>query len=1034
MESLPGGVAGIKAVVAQLHARGVKVLWPYNPWDQGTRGGFPLNKTAASAADSTSLASLLSATDSDGFFGDTISSAGMSEFYAKGLAAGHPPAIQPEGGGTLTSMNYTAQGWGYWMGPKQGGAAQVPAVDLLKWIEPRYLTQICSRWVEDKTEMIQLAFFNGDGFETWQNIWGIWQGITPRDAALLKRVGAMLRFFGRTTPFLQSDRWEPHVPTLQPRKVFASAWPLGEETLLTIVNRARPAAGAAGEQLRVPPSDDRRYFDCYHGVELKLSAERTLSFEVELGGVGCVFATPNKTLSDGLALLLRQMAALSAKPLSSFSAQWHSLPQKMDVIKPTSPRAAAPAGMLVIPATDAFDFVTEGVEIEQGGLVGKDKQSGQGGVDFQFGWEANSYPLHKKTLAIARFYIDRTPVTVDEYAAFLKGSRYDPKDKHNFLKNWQASAGKPPSTWTYNSSLASVPVTYVSLKEARAYCAWAHKRLPHSWEWQYAAQGTDSRPYPWGNASAADGKRCPPLQQHANTLSGAASVHAFPAGASAFGVLDMVGNVWQYTDAFSDLHTRAALLKGGSYYYPSVAKWEGGVNWYFPNGLEMRTLTKHGKYFLMSDSFERAGTVGFRCAADALPGSPPRVESPPRLKTDDSRPLTSEAEQEVARASVAIDGLSVNRVPLEDTLSGGLVAYVAAGHDLRLSWHLRCTDIDDRSRCRGQGQHSYRLFLDLHDGANRTIASSGGSESAGVLAAAATHELLAADTRYTLRLRVTLLDGSIISSKRRFHVALSPSDWSDSAWIGGFTSLRTSFNVPHTTPAAALVGASLFISGVGCFQAFMNGHAVSDSVLDPGFSTDYTKRVLYRAIAVDSLLRSGAENVIAVRLGFCKYGYMDEYCTPDSSPAASDASCRALNLQLRIKYGNGSTRVVSTKRAAGWSGTTAGNAITYTHIYHGEKKDERLLQPGWDSGGFDAAANGWLPATAWPKARNLGLLTLHEMPAIGPSLHTVLQPLCDPRGCGNANRRSVLGYWVGVRAFSTFPYSCPRPAWFYPRS
>jgi len=59
------------------------VLWPYNPWDQGTRGGFPINKTAASAADSTSLASLLSATDSDGFFGDTISSAGMSEFYAK---------------------------------------------------------------------------------------------------------------------------------------------------------------------------------------------------------------------------------------------------------------------------------------------------------------------------------------------------------------------------------------------------------------------------------------------------------------------------------------------------------------------------------------------------------------------------------------------------------------------------------------------------------------------------------------------------------------------------------------------------------------------------------------------------------------------------------------------------------------------------------------------------------------------------------------------------------------------------------------
>ena len=99
----------------------------------------------------------------------------------------------------------------------------------------------------------------------------------------------------------------------------------------------------------------------------------------------------------------------------------------------------------------------------------------------------------------------------------------------------------------------------------------------------------------------------------------------------------------------------------------------------------------------------------------------------------------------------------MNRVPLEDTLFGGLVAYVAAGQDLRLSWHLRCTD-DDRSSCRGEGQRSYRLFLDLNDGANRTIGSSGGLESAGVLAAAATHELLATDTRYTLRLELLLLD------------------------------------------------------------------------------------------------------------------------------------------------------------------------------------------------------------------------------------------------------------------------------------
>ena len=64
-------------------------------------------------------------------------------------------------------------------------------------------------------------------------------------------------------------------------------------------------------------------------------------------------------------------------------------------------------------------------------------------------------------------------------------------------------------------SLSSTPVTYLSLSEARRYCAWYHKRLPNEWEWQLAAQGTDMRLYPWGDDSPSacakrNGKACMP--------------------------------------------------------------------------------------------------------------------------------------------------------------------------------------------------------------------------------------------------------------------------------------------------------------------------------------------------------------------------------------------------------------------------------------------------------------------------------------------------------------------------------------------
>jgi formylglycine-generating enzyme required for sulfatase activity len=202
-------------------------------------------------------------------------------------------------------------------------------------------------------------------------------------------------------------------------------------------------------------------------------------------------------------------------------------------------------------------------------------------------------------MTVAPFFIDRHPVTNAEFQTFLESTGYRPEDDHNFLKHWRDG--------TYPAGWGGKPVTWVSIEDARAYARWAGKRLPHEWEWQYAAQGTDGRRYPWGNAW--DPRAVAPPDT-GRSMGPPPDVGAFPDGASPFGVEDLVGHVWQWTDEYLDDHTRAAILRGGSYYRPQ------GSRWYFP---QAHGLTSHGKYLLMAPSLDRSGAVGFRLVVDAEP-------------------------------------------------------------------------------------------------------------------------------------------------------------------------------------------------------------------------------------------------------------------------------------------------------------------------------------------------------------------------------------------------------------------------------
>jgi iron(II)-dependent oxidoreductase len=170
----------------------------------------------------------------------------------------------------------------------------------------------------------------------------------------------------------------------------------------------------------------------------------------------------------------------------------------------------------------------------------------------------NERPAHR--VDVPAFRIGRVPVTNAEYAAFVADGGYD-QPRWWSARGWahrQEAGLERPLYWGPGGTRTRFglaeelppdePVQHVTFFEAEAYAAWAGARLPTEVEWEKAAAWDPAagrrRRWPWGDSE--------PTPALANLDGGAlrpAAVGAYPAGASAYGAEQLVGDVWEWTSS-----------------------------------------------------------------------------------------------------------------------------------------------------------------------------------------------------------------------------------------------------------------------------------------------------------------------------------------------------------------------------------------------------------------------------------------------------------------------------------------------------
>jgi formylglycine-generating enzyme required for sulfatase activity len=178
-------------------------------------------------------------------------------------------------------------------------------------------------------------------------------------------------------------------------------------------------------------------------------------------------------------------------------------------------------------------------------------------------------PQHR--VYLPEYCIARVPVTLKQFVDFVEATDYRTEaERADSEFTWYQPRGRGSDA----RGKAQHPVTWISWRDAQEFCRWAKVCLPSEAEWEKAARGTDGKIYPWGNQPPPTAQLC----NSSNWVGDTTPVGRYPKGASPFGVLDMAGNVWEWTSTLYSPYPYKAndgredagsalrrVLRGGSY-------------------------------------------------------------------------------------------------------------------------------------------------------------------------------------------------------------------------------------------------------------------------------------------------------------------------------------------------------------------------------------------------------------------------------------------------------------------------------------